>query len=109
MFREAFIMRLRHLLLTGAVIFAVVSESWAALPPNYQRIAELQAILSNSAVVETFKVNQPIDRIEFVEADLYRVTAGACHVDVAIIDKPGEKRPGPRQFTVKVIARTCPD
>ncbi|WP_162918257.1 hypothetical protein [Taklimakanibacter deserti] len=96
-------------MLAGAVIFAVVPESWAALPPNYQRIAELQAILSDSAVVETFKVKQPIDRIEFVKTDLYRVTAGACHVDVAIVDKPGEKRPGPRQFTVKVITRTCPD
>jgi hypothetical protein len=109
MCREAFIMRLRHLLLAGAVVFAVVPESWAALPPNYQRVAELQAILSDSAVVETFKVNQPIDRIEFVKADLYRVTAGACHVDVAIVDKPSEMLAGPRQFTVKIIAKTCPD
>ncbi len=109
MYREALIQRLRHLLLAGAVIFAVVPESWAALPPNYQRIAELQAILSDSAVVETFKVNQPIERIEFVKADLYRVSAGACHVDVAIVDKPGEKRPGPRQFNVKIVASACPD
>lgn len=102
-------MRLRHLLLAGAIAFSLVSESWAALPPNYQRIAELQAILASPAVVETFKVDQPIDRIEFVKADLYRVTGGACHVDVAIVDKPGEKRPGPRQFTVKIVAKACPD
>lgn len=102
-------MQLRQYLLIGAAAFAGVSSSWAALPPNYQRIAELQAILADSAVVESFKVNQPIERIEFTKTDLYRVTAGKCHVDVAIVDQPGEKRPGPRQFTVKVVASTCPD
>lgn len=102
-------MRLRQLLLVGAVISASISSSWAALAPNYQRLAELQAILGEAAVTEALKA-RPIDRIEFIKTDLYRVTAGPCQADIALADLPQEAgRVGPRQFTLKVVASACPD
>jgi len=38
------------------------------------------------------------------------VTAGSCHVDVAIVDVADkEQRVGPRQFKIEIVARSCPD
>lgn len=103
-------MRLKLLLWAGAMILAGTSLAQAALAPNYQRIAELQAILDDPSVSDAFMINQPIDRIEIVKTDLYRVTAGTCHIDVAIVDVPDKKlRAGPRQFKVEIIDRSCPD
>jgi hypothetical protein len=103
-------MRLKQFLCAGALVLSTVSLAQAALAPNYQRIAELQAILDDPSVVDAFNVSQPIDRVESLKADLYRVTAGSCHVDVAIVDVPDkEQRVGPRQFKVEIVARSCPD
>lgn len=103
-------MRLKLFLCAGAVLLAGTSLTQAALAPNYQRIAELRAILDDPSVSDAFTIDQPIERIEIVKTDLYRVTAGACHIDVAIVDVPDkEPRAGPRQFKVEIIARSCPD
>lgn len=103
-------MHLKRVLLAAVMVLAGVSHAWAALPPNYQRVAELQAILNDPAVVETFRIDQPIDRIEIIKTDLYRITAGSCHVDVAIVDVPVEEGlVGPRQFKIKIVDRVCPD
>lgn len=103
-------MRLKQFLCAGALVLAGVSFAQAALAPNYQRIAELQAILDDPAVVDAFNVSQPIDRVEILKTDLYRVTAGPCHVDVAIVDVPdNEARVGPRQFKIKIVDRSCPN
>ena len=101
--------RLKRIFFAGAVALASGSHASAALAPNNQRVAELQAILDDSAVVDALKV-QPIDRVEFIKADLYRVTAGVCHVDVAIVDMPVEEGlVGPRQFKIEIVDRTCPE
>jgi hypothetical protein len=102
-------MPLARMLFVSGILLAAVSSAQAALAPNYQRIAELQAILDDRAVVDAFSVSQPIDRIEIITTDHYRVTAGSCHLDVAIVDiedEPG--RDGPRQFKVEIVDRTCP-
>lgn len=59
----------------------------AALPPQHQRAAELKAILNNADVVGAFE-GRPIDRVEWVAEDQYRVTAGRCVLAVAIVGKP---------------------
>lgn len=59
----------------------------AALAPNYQRLAELRAVISHPQVAQAFGSN-PVDRVEFVRTDLYRVSAGRCRLDVAIVDLP---------------------
>lgn len=76
----------------------------AALPPQYQRLAEIRAILDDSGVAQLFDVAHPIDKIEYVSPDLYRVSSGTCSMDVAIAPDPAWKpKPnwvGPRHFIV---------
>lgn len=95
--------------LIGALVVAAGSTTaWAALAPNYQRLAELQAVLAHPGVVGAFKVSQPIDKVEYVKPDLYRVSAGACHVDARIVPKPNKTgMVGPRQFTVEAGKPVC--
>lgn len=101
-------MRSFHLLAAAGIAMTACSPASAALPPNHQRVAELSAILADPGVVGAF-VSQPIDRVEYIRPDLYRVSAGACHIHVAIVDKP--TRPGlvgARQFAVKPSKKICP-
>ncbi len=103
-------MNLKHIVAL-TIPLAASASAYAVLAPNYQRLAELKAILNEPAVVSAFDVYHPIERVEFVQQDLYRVTAGSCHLDVAITNKPadsnGAPRVGPRQFVVKAGKRTC--
>lgn len=80
----------------------------AALPPNYQRIAELNAVLAHPGVAGAFGMMQPIERIEYVRTDLYRVTAGRCHIDVAIVGLPVPRgMVGARRFEARPGRRVC--
>lgn len=90
----------------GAAAAAALPVS-AALPPSYQRLAELRAVLAHPAVGEAFGL-QPIERVEYVKPDLYRVSAGRCHLDVAIADLPtsGDVA-GPRRFEARPGRRLC--
>lgn len=79
----------------------------AALPPQYQRLAELRAIIADPGVVRAFG-GTAIDRIEHVGADLYRVSGGGCRLDVAIVGLPiPDGRVGPRRFEVKAGRKLC--
>ena len=91
----------------GSVL--LVGPALAALAPNYQRLAELRAILNDTRVTDRFDTRHPIERVEWVKADLYRVTAGPCHLDVGIQDapRPGPPTPGARQFMLVPGALTC--
>lgn len=94
--------------IAAAAALALVHPAFAAMAPNYQRRAELQAVLAHPDVAAAFGAS-PIDRIEFVQRDLYRVTAGRCHMDVAIVDRPPSGPPvaGARQFDVKPGKPAC--
>jgi len=93
-------MRSIALLFASALLLAALPTE-AALSPQYQRAAELRAILDDSEVVDRFGPSRLIERIEFVEDDLYRVFSGPCHLDVRIVDKPATSGiVGPRQFEV---------
>jgi hypothetical protein len=77
-----------------------------ALAPNYQRLAELRAVLDTSEV--TAARGAPIDRLEYVRSDLYRVSAGRCHVDVAIVGLPMPRgMVGARRFEARPGRRMC--
>ncbi|MBT9288235.1 hypothetical protein KL771_02160 [Hyphomicrobiaceae bacterium 22] len=79
----------------------------AALAPQYQRLAELRAILASDAVMGRLS-GAPVDRVEYVSPDLYRVTAGACTLEVKIVSVPEpEPMPGPRKFTVAPGLYAC--
>lgn len=79
----------------------LISASLAALPPHFQRLAELNAVMNHADIAATFGINQPISSVEYLDVDLYRVTGGACHMFVRIVGLPlPEGFVGARQFEV---------
>ena len=95
---------IRHFVLAGA--FAAMPVS-AALPPQYQRSAELKAIVADGGIANAFG-GAPIERVEYMRTDLYRVSAGACRLDVAIVDLPTPADvAGPRRFAVRAGRKVC--
>ena len=89
---------------TWVVLYS--ATAMAALPPQYQRLAELRAILDDSRVVGAF--SRPIDKIERIAEDLYRLTAGTCTMDVAIKDNPSRVNVvGPRSFFIDPAQMAC--
>jgi len=98
------ILSLAALALAAALAAAPAS---AALAPNYQRLAELRAVLNHQGVSAGFG-STPIERIEYVRTDLYRVSAGRCRMDVAIVDLPTPRgMTGGRRFAVRPGVRVC--
>jgi len=77
----------------------------AALAPNYQRAAELNAVVS---AVAALLPQNPIDSVEYVGTDEYSVRAGDCSLTVEIVDKPaGTGLVGPRQFEARPGKPDC--
>ncbi|WP_284734631.1 hypothetical protein [Sphingosinicella terrae] len=99
---------MRAVLLTLPALAALAGAPLAAaLPPQHQRLAELRAVLADPAVAQALGTT-PIDRIEHAGPDLYRVSAGPCTIEVAIVDRTGvPARPGPRQFVTRAGPRHC--
>ena len=78
----------------------------AALPPQYQRAAELRAVLDRT---DNAFGGVLIGRIEYVRPDLYRVTAGRCYVEATIIGLPMPRgMVGGRRFEVRLGRTVCP-
>jgi hypothetical protein len=102
---ERIMMRnLLRLLALGSALAAMPAS--AALHPRYQRIAELQRVLGDAGVGGVFE--SPIERVEYVRRDLYRVSGGGCRMDVAIVDLPTPPDiVGGRRFTVKPGRKLC--
>lgn len=100
-------------LLLAAIGLTIVtgSAAQAALPPQYQRQAELLAILQSDAVIDAFGISLPIEGIRLVETDLYEVTSGACTLPVRIVDvaRPDAEAGfvGPRNFAVEAGQISC--
>src|SRR5688572_18017278 len=95
------------LAVAGAAALASVPAQ-AALPPQYQRLAELRAVLAHPGVTGAFGVADPIDRVEYVRPDLYRVTGGRCQLDVRIIGLPMPRgMVGGRRFEARPGRRVC--
>lgn len=97
-----------HVLGLASAIWIVLcsATAMAALPPQYQRLAELRAILDDSRVAGAF--SGPIDKIERIADDLYRLTADTCTMDVAIKDNPSRVNVvGPRSFFIDPAPMAC--
>lgn len=95
----------RFIALLAAALAAAPAS--AALAPNYQRQAELRAVIAHPQVARAFG-SDPIDRVEYVRTDLYRVSAGRCRLDVAIVGLPTPRGvSGPRRFDVRPGAFAC--
>jgi hypothetical protein len=90
----------------AAAAFAV-SPALAALPPWHQRAAELRAVMNAPGLVDAFG-NALIERVAYAGVDLYRVSAGRCHVDARIVDLPVPRGVvGGRRFEVRLGRRVC--
>jgi hypothetical protein len=101
-------MRLTRIIAMPLALAAIASIAEGALPPNAQRVREFTAILQDEAVTGAFPVTRPIERIEHVGPDRYRVSGGGCHIDVAIVGLPMPRGMiGARRFDVRAGARTC--
>ncbi len=85
-----------------------MAPAFAALPPHYQRQAEILAALE--AAVDAFGIASSVDSITLVETDRFEVKAGNCTLMVNIVDS-NEARPeswvGPRQFTAQPTEPVC--
>ena len=100
-------MKTLHLLAGAAALALGAAPAAAALAPNYQRLAELNAVLNNSGAATAFGMT-PIDRVEYAGPGLYRVTAGRCHVDVRIVGLPMPRgMVGARRFETRPGQRIC--
>ncbi len=86
---------------------AGLAEARAALAPNYQRLAELRAILEDPAVIAAFGV-APIARIAHVGPDSYLVASETCQLSVRIVGQPlPSGMVGPRRFSVSAGKANC--
>lgn len=86
------------------------ADAGAALPPYWQRLREIQAILDSNELAQKLR-ETPIDRIERPSEDLYRVQAGPCTLDIRIVDDPAGSTqpamPGPRRFHIEAGEPAC--
>lgn len=92
----------------GLALLLGAAAAQAALPPKYQRLRELQAILGTPAVVEAFPGSEQIEEVRAIGPDLYRVRSQRCTLDVRIVNDPSAPAmPGPRKFLVKPGKIAC--
>lgn len=90
---------MRKLVMCLTLVLVTTLPTMAALPPQYQRRAELTAVLN--VATETFGIGHIIDAVEFTEPDVYSVRSGSCTLTVRIVNAPKEHAPGwvgPREF-----------
>ncbi len=76
-------MRMRPALGACAVLF-VAGQAAAMVPPRIQQRNQLRTIIDLPALADFF----PVDRIERLAPDLWRVSAGRCHIDVRMVPRP---------------------
>ena len=89
------------------VLAALTLPAAAALPPYYQRQAEMERILNDGAVEAALK-SAPIDAIERTGEDEYRVYGGKCAVMVRIRGLPlPDGMVGARRFGLEVGTADC--
>ena len=98
---------IRIIFILGIVLSGTIN-AMAALPPFWQRKAEIQAILDSQEIADKLQP-RPIDAIEYIEDDHYRVRTDACVLNVLIVDDKSnaDAPPGPRKFKLKLGRSTC--
>ena len=90
--------------LSIAALILLPTTSLAALPPQYQRAAEMRAVIDAAAHV----LGTEIESVRFLELDRYEVRAGPCILLVDIVGRPQEPGlVGPRQFDAVPGAPVC--
>lgn len=76
----------------GAIVLFLAGESRAALPSAWQRAAEFTAVIAAAAKALG---EAPIEEVERLDENRYRVRAGACSLEVRTRPK-ARSSPGPQ-------------
>lgn len=93
--------------LTASCILGAAPAS-AALAPNYQRLAEMRAILDSSALADVFDVRHPVERIEYLGPDHYRASGGGCRLELRLVSQAmPDGMVGPRRFSIRAGKPVC--
>lgn len=74
---------LTRLTLGACSALLMAGQAVAMVPPRIQQRNQLRTIIDLPALADFF----PIDRIERIAPDLWRVSAGRCHVDVRLVPR----------------------
>ena len=90
----------------AAMIAAATTPALAALAPEYQRAAELGAVIAVAT-----EVLGPVNGVEFISRDVYQARSDECLVVVRIEDLPleegSEPLAGPRRFRAVAEPPAC--
>ena len=92
--------------LAASLLMVAATAASAALPPEYQRLVELRAVLD--AIQPLVGEFGEVTAVEFIAFDLYEVRSDRCRVAAHIVDVALEAGfVGPRQFTVTIGKIVC--
>jgi hypothetical protein len=70
----------------GLVAMLLAAEPVQAMvPPHIQRRGQIQSVIELRAL-DRFG---PINRVELIGDNVWRVTSGRCHIDVTFVERPG--------------------
>jgi hypothetical protein len=85
-------------LILGAFM-AMQGGLWGALPPLYQGLAELKAILNNSQLSQQLQAGEVITSIKKTDHG-YQIITNQHTLDANVVFKE-QAQPGPAQFDIK--------
>lgn len=88
----------------AAGLLLLPTTALAALPPVWKRVREFQAVVEAAARVLG---PHPIEMVERVDGERYRVRAGACRVTIRLVFRP-RAEPGPQAFDAVPDTPDCP-
>ena len=71
---------------TGTLAMLLVAiPAQAMVPPQIQRRGQISRVIDLPAMHRL----GPIERIELIGENVWRVTSGRCHIDVAFVERQG--------------------
>jgi hypothetical protein len=104
-------MTTRKIALSTFMMCLIAHPAMATLPPLYQSIREISALISNPAVTELFTSARTITSIvrsDDGDATVYIVSGSGCSVSVRKqVLADASRRPGPQSFQFIVGTLQC--
>jgi hypothetical protein len=87
----------------GSIALFLAGEAQAALPPAWRRVSEFSAVIT--AAAKAFG-ETPIEEVERLDENRYRVRAGTCFLDVRVRPK-ARSSPGPQEVETTTGPISC--
>lgn len=100
--------RAGSIIAAAALVLVGVVQAQAALPPYWQSVREITAIIEDQRVHDALRHEEPILSITTTGDDVYLLRTERCTLSVSIIDKPqAEPMAGARQFDMEIGEAIC--